>query len=369
MRKGHYMSTTALFGYRKIEGNKNRLEVDPVAAEYVRKVFNLCLEGKTSGAIALEMNAKAIPTPLVYKRINGYDRKWRNVNDTNHWTRAMVLKILRDERYIGSTVSGKTRVLKVGSNQRLRQSKSNWVVVPDTHEPIISENLFNEAQILLGLKTERPAYGAKERLFAGKIKCGTCGHAMRGRYDRVRPFFFCETTKIHKTDCTKDKVYEDELCNMVLASIRLYAEMAICADSFFVQLQDHVKGDTAKIVANITSIQTDIEKAKSAKVALYESYKEGTLSKDMYIEEKKRSDADISVLHSRMGKMNINLEALRCEETNNRFVDNFKSLGHLSELTPQLVSKLVAAIKIHDSYDIGITWNFEDDYQRVLRFC
>jgi DNA invertase Pin-like site-specific DNA recombinase len=369
MRKGDYMSTTALFGYRKMEGNKNRLEIDPMAAEYVRKVFNLCLGGKTSGAIALEMNRSGIPTPLVYKRINGYDRKWRKVNDTNHWTRAMVLKILRDERYIGSTISGKTRVLKVGSNQRLRQSKSEWVVVPDTHEPIISENVFNEAQALLGLKTERLAYGAKERLFAGKVKCGTCGHAMRGRYDRVRPFFFCETTKIHKTDCTLDKVYEDELCDMVLASIRLYAEMALCADSFFVQLRDNTKGDTAKIVANITSVQTDIEKAKSAKVALYESYKEGTLTRDMYIEEKKRNDAAISVLLSRMEKMKVELQALRGEETNNRFVDSFKSLGHLSELTPQLVSKLVAAIKIHDSHDIGITWNFEDDYQRVLRFC
>jgi len=345
MRKGDYMSTMALFGYRKIADNKNRLEIDPVAAEYVRKVFNLCLEGKSTGEIALEMNTGSIPTPMVYKRNNGNNRKWRKVNDTNHWTRAMVLKILRDERYIGSTISGKTRVLKVGSNHRLKQPKSEWVVVPNTHKPIIPQDDFDEAQTILGLKNERLAYKQLGRLFAGKVKCGTCGHTMRGRYDRARPFFFCETTKIHKTKCITDKIFEDDLSGLVLALIRKYAEIALCADSIMAELRANASGDMA-------SLQTEIEKAKSFKFTLYESYKEGTLTKEMYLEEK-------NSLLGRMEKLKLELEALSGEPRE-------KPLVQLPELTPQLVSELVEGIKIYTADDIAVAWNFEHMFLLVL---
>jgi len=304
---------------------------------------------------------------MAYKQSIGYNRKWRKVNDTNHWTRAMVLSILRDERYIGSTISGKTRVLKVGSNHRLKQSKNNWIVVPNTHESIISQDDFDEVQAILGLKTERSAYGAMERLFAGKVKCGTCGHAMRGRYDRVRPFFFCETTRIHKTGCITDKVFEDDLSELVLALIRKYAEIALCAYSILVQLRVNASGDIAKIVEDMAILQTEIDKTKSSKIALYESYKEGKLTKDMYIEEKKRSEDTVATLQGRMEKMKLELEVLRGEPHDNQFVDSFKELHQLVELTPQLVSDLVDCIKIHAVDDIAITWNFEDDYQRVVR--
>jgi len=366
MRKGDYMSTTALFGYRKMESNKNRLEIDPVAAEYVRKVFLLCLEGKTTGAIALEMNTQGIPTPMVYKRSIDYDRKWRNVNEINHWTRAMVLNLLRDERYIGSTVSGKTKVLKVGSNQRLKQSKNDWIVVPNTHEPIISQGVFSEAQIILGLKNERSTYRVMERLFAGKVKCGTCGHAMRGRYDRARPFFFCETTKIHKTECVTEKVYEDDLGELVLGLIRRFAEIALCADNIFVQLQTNANDDITKLVDDMASLQAEIDKVKSAKITLYESYKESKLTRDMYIKGKKQNEDVITTLQSRMEKMGSELKALKEEQNKNQFVDSFKTLVHLAELTPQLVRELVYDIKIHTVDDIAITWNFEDNYQRVV---
>ena len=366
MRKGDYMSTTALFGYRKMTDNKNRLEIDPIAADYVRKVFNLCLDGKSTGTIALEMNTEGIPTPMAYKRQNGYDRVWRKINKTNHWTRAMVWKILRDERYIGSTISGKTKVLKVGSNHRLKQPKSEWIVVPNTHEPIISQEIFDEAQILLGLRNERSAYKTIERLFTNKIKCGVCGHAMRGRYERERPFFFCETTRIHKTSCITDKVYEEDIITLILGLIRQYAGVALCADSILIQHRNNINDDITKLTEDMTSMQIEIEKLKTSKVLLYECFKEGKLTKHMYMEEKSRIEDSIDSLHIKMKKMKLELEILQGKPNNNLFVDSFKGNIHLLELTPQLVDELVETIKIHAVDDIGVTWNFEDDYQRII---
>lgn len=366
MRKGDYMSTTALYGYRKMKDNKNRLEIDPVSADYVRTVFALCLEGKSTGIVAQELNFQEIPTPLAYKRIIGYDRKWNIINDTNFWTRAMVWRLLRDERYVGNTISGKTKVVRVGSNKRIKQPKSEWIVVPNTHAPIISEEEFYKAQELLGVKKERIANVAIERLFADKVKCGCCNHTMRGRHDKEHPYFFCETPKVHKSDCVADRIYEDTLSDIVLASIRKYAEIALCADSILVQLKNQSNEDISKIIGDISVVQTEIEKTKTAKVALYESYKDGKLTRDMYIEEKSRSEDDLIRLQNFLEKLNVELEALRCEPKSNQFVDSFKELYALQELTPHLVNKLVANIKIRAVDDIAITWNFEDDYQRLL---
>jgi len=368
MRKGDYMSTTALYGYRKMDGNKNRLDIDPVAAKYVHAVFELCLEGKSTGAIATELNAKNIPTPLAYKRIIGYERKWNTVNDTNFWTRAMVWKLLRDERYLGITISGKTKVMRVGSNKRYRQPKSEWIVVHDTHTPIISEESFYKAQELLGLKKERDANKMVERLLGGKVKCGCCGHTMRGRYDRERPYFFCETLKVHKSDCVSEKVYEDILSDIVLAFVRKYTA---CANSILSRLKNQASENIAKMAESASNLQAIIKKTKTAKVNLYESYKEGKLTRDMYIEKCNYYKNVVIKLQDDLEKLNCELTALRGKEHENQLLDNFKKLYNLPKLTPHLVSELVSTIKIYDINNIEITWNFCDDYQKelVLRNC
>jgi hypothetical protein len=133
-----------------------------------------------------------------------------------------------------------------------------------------------------------------------------------------------------------------------------------------VELRANASGDISKITEDIASMQTEIEKNKSSTVALYESYKEGKLTKEMYMEEKNRSEDGMTSLLGRMEKLKLELEALRGEPHENQFVDSFKSLIQLLELTPQLISELVEGIKIHAVEDIAVTWNFEDDYQRVL---
>ena len=186
-------------------------------------------------------------------------------------------------------------------------------------------------------------------------------------YDRVRPFFFCETTRIHKTGCITDKVYEDDLSVLVLGLVRKYAEIALCAESILVQLRANSNSDMAKLVDDMASLQVAIDKSKSSKVALYESYKEGKLTKDIYMEEKNHCEDGIAIMQNRMEKIKFELEALRGEPYSNQFVDSFKTLHQLVELTPQLVSDLVDNIKIYAVDDVGVTWNFVDDYERVFR--
>lgn len=166
MKNGDFMSGGAPFGYRKSSENKNKLEIDPAAAEYVRRVFSLCADGKSTNEIASVLNAEDIPTPLMYKRSIGNRRKWNIKGEKNIWTNAAVLRVLRDERYTGNLVSGKREIKKIGSGKSVKVPQKDWIIIENTHEPIISKKLFNKARERLGKKRE---YAAQKPVLSADI--------------------------------------------------------------------------------------------------------------------------------------------------------------------------------------------------------
>ena len=143
--------------------------------------------------------------------------------------------------------------------------------------------------------------------------------------------------------------------------------LALCAESILFQKKSKADGRIAQLSDDIAALHTEIGKAKSAKVILYESYKKGKLTKDMYLDERNGNDEAVAKATKEIERISRGMEALRGELCDNQFVDSLKNFRDIFELTPKLVHELVAAIKIHDIDTIEIMWNFEDDYQRVLQ--
>ena len=107
-QQGDFLSPFAPYGYVKDPDNKNRLVIDPDAAETVRRIFQLTADGNNSEQIATVLNREAVPMPMLYKRAASCSRtRWPSVWEDNFWTGSAVAKILRDERYIGKNVYGK----------------------------------------------------------------------------------------------------------------------------------------------------------------------------------------------------------------------------------------------------------------------
>ena len=141
MRDGQYIGSFAPYGYRKSETDKHRLVVDEEAAGVVRRIFGWAAEGETTNSIVEKLNCERIPIPLDYRRIcEGKENLFRR------WTSSGVCKIIRNQVYLGHTLQGKSRKPSFRSGKSYARRKEDWIVSKNTHDPLVSAEIFWRAQ-------------------------------------------------------------------------------------------------------------------------------------------------------------------------------------------------------------------------------
>ena len=145
LRRGDYFCSVAPYGYVKSSEDKHRLVIDPPAAKVVRRIFDMTLAGFCTTEIARTLNLEDVPSPLIYMRQKYPGKKIAALED-GFWNNFVVLSILYEERYTGKAISGMRPNLRVGSKQRRKTKREDWIIVPDCFEAIVSENEFQEAR-------------------------------------------------------------------------------------------------------------------------------------------------------------------------------------------------------------------------------
>ena len=185
-REGRYGGGVAPYGYKKSSTVKGKYEVDEEAAEVVRYIFRLRSEGYGYCSIVKILNEKGIKSPSAYRYEKGIVRNEKGSNVL--WKIYAIEDMLRDEVYLGNMVRGKTHSAMHKGEKRHYVPRAEWVIVPGTHEPIVSKELFEAVQAVNEKKAQEHKDNlekAKENpkrdnLFKGKIFCGDCGITMGG---------------------------------------------------------------------------------------------------------------------------------------------------------------------------------------------
>lgn len=174
MKRGEYQSKVCCYGYKK--GANGRLEIDEEAAKVVRRIFSLSLETKSAQEIVKILYADKIPTPGEYRAMNG-----KGFHDISRcggiWQRSTVLRILGEERYIGTYIMGRYTLKEIGGKRSRRKDESEWFKIPNHHPAIIEKALYEQVQAkLLHFKCDKHSRGY---VLKGKVFCGCCQHAMQ----------------------------------------------------------------------------------------------------------------------------------------------------------------------------------------------
>lgn len=139
MQRGEYQSKICPYGYRK--SANGRMEPEPEAAAVVQLIFQLAAVGNNGTAIVRELFRRDIPTPGEYKAARG--NHTHDISRTRGiWSPSIVLRILEDERYIGSYVIGKRAVLEVGGTRSRLKNRDKWYIIPDHHPAIVGKSGF-----------------------------------------------------------------------------------------------------------------------------------------------------------------------------------------------------------------------------------
>ena len=376
-KQGKFIGSFACYGYQKDPQDHHKLIIDEEAAEIVRMVFKLFLEGNSILSITRELNAMGIPNPTAYKREKGLNYSARTgYSNDGLWCDQTVRRILKNEMYIGNMVQGKNTTISYKIKQCRAVPQSEWIIVKNTHEPIIDKETFYKVQALLNKSTfsRTSPTTHKVDIFAGLVKCADCGRAMSKKtntfsYGTYRYYRCISYSKFG--GCSARSIRLDVLEQAVLYSIKAVIETALELEAFLLEVEKKAAQlpEANVLQRTIDKKVAERDKYKNMALSLYPDLKSGVISEDEYValkanllEKQKELEKSIEELQRRGNKPGEK------DMTQNAFLQHFLQYATIDKLTRPIVVELIDSIYIHKNKNITINFNFTDAYADALDY-
>lgn len=363
--KGLFLSAFAPYGYVKDPDNKNRLLIDKEAADVVRKIFRLTCDGVKPQEIAAMLNRDGVPTPMLYKRAAGCTRdRWPSVHEENFWTHGHICKILRDERYIGKCVYGKRERPTVGNWHTVKRSKADWVVVDETHEGIVSQELFQKAANCMKEFKEFSQSASERNLLPRKVICGTCGYAMRLSKTKNAKYH-CRTARLETGfDCSSEGILQADIHEMVVTLIRTYAAYAVSFEHLLLLQQERIQAEKKQARRELAVLQSRKNQLEKSLQDLYEKLIDGAIDKETYLSHKASNRAQIQELSEKMER--LERSAHTTSEQEGAFIKKYREYTELETLTPEIANGVVKRVTVYHDGGIEIELAMRDELEKLL---
>lgn len=361
-RRGEFVGAFASYGYLKDPQNRNHLVIDPVAARVVQRVFSMASAGVGQVRIAKTLNEEHIPCPSAYKKLMGM--KYTNSNkleDTTYWTYATVHRMLRNEMYLGNMVQARS-VRPTMHGKAKKAAEESWMVVKDTHEPIISRELWDAVQAQITKNSRELDFSGNVGLFAGFLKCADCGRAMTKTTWAGRITYSCGSYhRYGKTVCSPHYITQTDLEAILLNDLN----RIIAAVSDLKQLAEENRSKTTSAMPRVNEekrLHSALERIQRLKKNAYEDYRDQLLSKAEYLRYKADYDAQEESLQQRLDACRQSEEEVLTQP----WVDKLLALGQLTELDRVTLSQTVKTIRIYEDKHIEITYLFSRELDALL---
>ena len=366
---GKHISSHAPYGYKKDPEDKHHWLVDEEAAEVVRRIYRLCIEGKGIQMIAKQLQADKIETPGYYqaKRSNGVYKNRLDVLDPYKWSGTMVKHILTKPDYLGYTVNFRTTSKSYKDKKSIQNPPEKWAVFEGTQEPIIDLETWQLCQKLLG--TPRRCDTIEEsNPFTGLVYCADCGEKMYNQ--RSRPFtdsigtkhsgtdaYNCSTYKLSKKNkgkgCFAHHISTNSLREIVLFTVRTVSQYAIAnKDDFIARVREASavqQDNTAKeLKRKLNKDKRRYEELDVLYKRLYESYAVGKISEEKFDMLSSGYEQEQKELKISISEAENAVEQFEKDSVN---IDAFLSLAakytDFSELTKPMINEFIDKIVVH----------------------
>lgn len=372
-KNGQFIGSFAGYGYRKDPKDKNRLVVDEYAAEIVRLVFKLKLDGMSSQRIAQHLDEIGALPPMEYKLRCGMNfNSGFRAGENQKWSAVAVNRILKNELYIGVMVQGKHRKINYKVKKSLAVDEDQWIKVSGTHEAIIPKAVFDQVQKMLGIDTRTAPDEDKVYLFSGLLRCGTCGQNMVRRCTckngKKYNYYHCSTYK-NGTGCSSHLIRESKLTEAVLAAIQKQASLLVEADRIL-----EVAGklpenqlDVKSIDEHIASLEKDAVRYHDLKAHLYQDMCDGVISRDEFKEMNVRFTKMLQSTNEKISQLEKKRMAFLNRDTELQpWLEDFKQYGNIAHLERKVLTALVDHITVKSKDNIEIHFCYEDEIKLFM---
>lgn len=373
-KNGDFVGSFACYGYLKDPADHNKLIIDPEAAEIVRCIFAWKIQGMSAERIAEHLNEQGILCPMEYKRSMGLKVSTNfRTNGKAKWFPVSVIRILKNEIYIGVTTQGKVTTPSYKIKRLVEKPESEWDRVEGTHEPIVTQDVFDAVQALMLRDTRISPSEEKVYLFSGFLCCADCKLNMTRRVNKVNgkayAYYACAGYK-RKSGCTSHNISETLLYSSVLAAIqhqcRLVADMERLL-KYARELPDD-PNSMQRFEIQLAKLDDEIRRNQEMKLKLLENLNQEILTKDEYLELSAIYDQRIR--ESRQAKLNVEAEkaGLAGLPLEGEWLSTFQKYQTFTELDRVMLAELVETIEIHENKSITIRFKFADQIERVQQY-
>ena len=379
-QRGEFIGDWAAYGYRKCADDSHRIEPDPETTPIVRDIFQWRLSGMSYTRIARRLNELDVPSPMRYLYQKGVVTAERFAH--GDWTITTVKKILSREVYIGNMVQGRKRsAFREGQKQRA-VPQSEWIIVKNTHEPLIDEDTFRTAQEI----AEKAANEYKSRLgryddmgttpniLKGLVYCADCGlsmerHKTTNRGASLYYVFTCRTHSRNPKGCPKKYVRESVVKEEIRNALRIEIAQSENAAQ---EVRQRGRSETAakrerELDAETIEARKALDRASRLYESLYQSYVDRLISEREYMSMRERYRKDMEAAQTRLDAVEKRRGEERRQTAKNPWMDSFSAFQSGQELTAEMARELLERVEIDAENHITVTLRYREERDALIR--
>ena len=355
------------YGYIKDPNDPKHWIVDDEAAQVVRRVYSMTLEGFGTEQIATRLEKDGVLTPRAYWLTKGIKRPGKGKQQPpTKWNSSTITKILSLQEYCGDILNFKTYSKSYKNKKRIDNDRENWVVFQDVHEAIIERAMYEQVQQKRGKIRKRRTNNGEHNMFSGLLVCADCGSNLHFHFNQGNPeikYFNCSNYKGNRGTCTSTHyVRVDFLEEVVLGEIRRLTKFASLYEDEFVKAvighsQQAEQTDRKLKEKELKTLLARDEELDGLFERIYEDNVSGKLSDDRFAKMSRRYEDEQKELAEKIKKLRSEIEKQSSRSmTTDMFIGLVRKYTRARKLTPRMLNELVEKIEVFNAEKIDGVW-------------
>ncbi len=376
--KGRCVAGNIAYGLKRSPDNKYQIIHDEETVQNVVRIFEMFLDGATYAEIAAVFNKEELLNPRAYKRFKSTGK----IPDTFdiRWQAGTIPKLLSNRYYAGDSVHGQHSNDSFREKKQQMEPEENWIIVEDTHEPVVSKEVFEKAQKEMERrKTEHKVskspgkYSVADRNFFGnKIVCADCGKTMYlQRSGSNKAAFNCGSHMLKK-QCSSHRVYDTDVYDKVLKVIHTHMNVYVDKVEMIRRLNERQESIAKYDVfgKEIRKCHKELDRLAADKERLYEDYVSHMIDAEQYESFKARDAIQEKELKARIDEMSEHRAGyvvnFHTDKEWEKVIDTYRDKR---KLTKKMVDAFVEKIEVNADRSINIHLVYDDMLKELVCYA
>ena len=353
--RGERLTVHVPYGYMKNPKNPKEWIIDEEAAQVVKKIFTLCMNGRGPSQIADQLEKDKILTPTAYKNKQGMKTPHTEPENPYRWHESTIVNILERKEYIGATVNFKTYTNSIWDKKQRENPEENRVIFYNTHPAIIEQEVFDKVQEIRQQRHRRTATG-KSSPFSGLVFCADCKqklyYSTTKYFEKRQDFFTCSTHRANKDKCSGHYIRAVVLEDLVWNHMKEVISYVTRYEAHFrVEMEQKLRLQSEETIRvykkRLAQAEKRIGELDRLFIKIYEDNAKGKLNDDRFSMMSKTYEDEQAQLKVEIVNLQKEIEVQERQiEDLEQFIQRARRYTDLTELTPYALRELVKAVYV-----------------------